>query len=818
MPEPTKTDIGKVEPISLQEEKSASYMQFAMSAIMARALPDVRDGLKPSQRRILVAMNDLNLGPRSKHRKCAKIAGDTSGNYHPHGEGVIYPTLVRLAQDFVMRYPLADGQGNFGTIDGDPPAAMRYTEARMTAAAVQMLEDLERDTVDFVPNYDETRTEPVILPSKFPNLLANGSTGIAVGMATSIPPHNVGEVCDAAIRLIENPDVGLDELLCAIPGPDFPTGGSLCGRAGIREAYETGKGQVVLRAKVHPETDSRGKVSLVVTEIPYQVNRTRLIERIADLVKTDELPQVTDIRDESDRQGSRLVIEIRKGEDHEVVLNRLFKETPLQETVWIQMIALVNGRPRLLPLKEILRHFLDHRAEVVRRRTRFLLREAEARAHILDGLRIAVQNIDEVVAIIRSSKDTAEAGARLAERFRLSDLQTDAILRMSLGRLTGLEREKIEAEYHALLEKIREYRQILADPALVQDILKEDLHEVKEKFRDARRTEILDEAPTFQCEDLIAEEDMAVTLSHEGYVKRQPLTLWRRQRRGGKGITGASMKEGDFIEHLFIASTHETLLILTDRGLLCGIKVHEVPKLSRTSRGRALQNLLSLPEGHAVASVLAVRDFDDRYVLMATAQGTIKKTVLSAFQNFRRSGIIAIKVDGDDRLVGAALTSGEDDVLLGTRLGMALRFHERDARPMGRSAQGVRGISLREGDAVVGLCVARPGLTVLSVCEHGFGKRTPFDDYRTQRRGGVGLINIRSSGRNGNVVTVMTVSDDDDLLAVTAQGMMVRCPVAHISVIGRATQGVKVVSLYEGDRLNSLARVVEEAGGNGEGA
>jgi len=800
-----------IQVVPLVEEMKSSYLTYAMSVIVARALPDVRDGLKPSQRRILVAMKDLNLGPRAKYRKCAKIAGDTSGNYHPHGEQVIYPTLVRLAQDFAMRYPLIDGQGNFGTIDGDPPAAMRYTESRMTAAAMQILEDIDKETVDFVPNYDETRMEPVILPSKFPNLLVNGSSGIAVGMATSIPPHNLDEVCDATVKMIEDPEVSVEDLMETVKGPDFPTGGIICGRGGLRDAYTTGKGLITLRARIHREEDKRGKVSLVVTEIPYQLNRTKLIERIAELVKAGKFPAISDIRDESDREGSRLVIEIRRGEDDDVVLNRLYKETPLQETFGVNMIALVEGRPKLLNLKQIIRYFIDHRAEVVRRRTSFLLRVAEERAHILDGLRVALANIDEVVRIIKSSRDPDEAAERLRERFSLSEIQAGAILRMSLSRLTGLEQEKLEAEYHELLAKIREYQGILGDPALVMDIIKEDLFDLKEKFKSERRTEITEAVQDFQMEDLIAEEDMAVTLSHEGYMKRQPLSGWRQQKRGGKGITGASMKHGDFIEHLFIASTHDTLLIFTDRGLVCGLKVYEVPKLSRYSRGRSLSNLLNLPKDHTVASVIAIRDFDDRYVLMATARGLVKKTVLSAYQNVRRSGIRAIGVEGEsDRLVGAVLTLGENEVLLGTRKGMALRFHEQDARPMGRTARGVRGIGLNPGDEVVGLCIAEKGLTVLTVCENGFGKRTDFGAYRTQRRGGKGLINIRTTGRNGNAVTVMAVRDGDDLLAVTAKGMMVRMPVENISVIGRATQGVRLVRLKEGDRLNSLARVVEQ--------
>jgi len=660
-----------------------------------------------------------------------------------------------------------------------------------------------------VPNYDETRREPVILPAKIPNLLVNGSSGIAVGMATSIPPHNMGEVCDAIIMMIDNPDVTLDELMSVIQGPDFPTGGIICGREGIRDAYATGKGLVTLRARIEREENKKGRVSLVVKEIPYQLNRTKLIEKIAELVKSGKIPEISDIRDESDRHGARLVIQIRKGEDDDIVLNRLFKETPLQETFGVNMIALVEGRPRLLALKQIFSHFIAHRAEVIRRRTQYLLEEAEARAHILDGLRIALSDIDEVVRIIKTSHDTAQAAGALIDRFRLSQVQADAILRMSLGKLTGLEQEKLEKEYHELLARIKEYKGILADKTLVMDIIKEDLFDLKEEFSAPRCTEITEEVQAFQVEDLIAEEDMAVTLSHEGYVKRQPMAVWRRQKRGGKGITGASMKKGDFIEQLYVASTYDTLLFFTDRGRLHSLKVHEVPKLSRQSRGRSLQNLLRLPADHFVTSVIPVRDFDDRYVLMVSEKGIVKKTVLSAFQNIRRSGIIAVSVNRTDRLVGAVLTSGDKRVLLGTRKGMALQFQETDVRPMGRTARGVRGIALQPGDEVVGLCVALEGNSVLTVCENGYGKRTAFEAYRVQKRGGKGIINIRTGARNGDVVAVMAVEDGDDLLAVTAQGMMVRMPVNAISVIGRATQGVRLVSLNEGDRLNSLARVVD---------
>ncbi|MCI0343001.1 MAG: DNA gyrase subunit A [Planctomycetales bacterium] len=801
----------QIRDLSLEEEMKASYLTYAMSVIVSRALPDVRDGLKPSQRRILVAMNDLGLSPRAKFRKCAKICGDTTGNYHPHGDQVVYPTLVRFAQDFVMRYRLVEGQGNFGTVDGDPPAAMRYTEARLAAPAMDLLEDLDLDTVDMVPNYDERLKEPTVLPSKFPNLLCNGSSGIAVGMATSIPPHNAREIAEAIVAVVKNPDITADELMKIVPGPDFPTGGLLCGSAGIREAYTTGRALLRVRSRTHVE-ESRGRTAIVVTEIPYQVNRTNIIDRIAELVKEDRLRGVHDIRDESDREGSRLVIELKKDEDPEVIRNQLFKNTPLEESVSVNMIALVEGRPVTLTLKGFLEQFILHRKTVIVRRTKHLLAKAEAEAHVLEGLRIAVQAIDEVVAIIKKAADPKSAGAALRARFSLTEAQSDAILAMRLSRLTGLEVEKIESELAELRKKIAGYRELLGSEQKVKELVVAEARDLQQRFGDPRRTDIVAEAEELSAEDLIADEDVVVTISAEGYVKRMPMAAYRRQRRGGKGVTGADTKTGDVLSHVFVASTHDYLLFFTDRGRVYWQKVYDIPDLSRYSRGRAIVNLVNMRPEEQVAAMIPVRVFDDRYVLLVTAKGTIKKTVLSAFGNPRAGGIIAQTLDDDDRVVGAVVTSGEDEVLLGTGDGMGLRFREQDARPMGRTAGGVKGISLREGDQVVGMCLAEAGRTVLTVCEKGYGKRTLFEMYRRQRRGGIGLINIRVTDKNGKVVALRNVRDGDEILLVTTGGMVVRTPVAPISVIGRATQGVRLITLDEGDRLASVALVASEEG------
>lgn len=799
-----------IKELFIEEEMKDSYLNYAMSVIMSRALPDVRDGLKPSQRRILVAMNDLNLGPRSKFRKCAKIAGDTTGNYHPHGEQVVYPTLVRMAQDFNYRYPLIQGQGNFGSIDGDPPAAMRYTEARMTEATMIIMEDLEKDTVNYVPNYDDTRTEPVVLPSKFPNLLCNGCSGIAVGMATSIPPHNVNEICEGITLVIDNPDVTVDELMKVIKGPDFPTGAHICGTAGIKEGYRTGRGTITVRAKAHIETSKSGKKSIVVTEIPYQLNRDNILERIAELVREEQIKGISDIRNESDREGSRLVIDLKKGEEEEVVLNQLYKHTKLQDTFSIIMIALVNNRPVTLNLKEMLVYYIEHRKIIIQRRTKYLLEKAQARAHILEGLRIALQNIDEIIQLIKTSNSVEHARQRLMNQFSLSEAQASAILDMRLQRLTGLEQEKIEEEYKKLCADIKEYQAILASEKLVLNIIKKDIEEIENRFGDKRRTEIVDAVTELDLEDLIAEENVVVIISHEGYIKRLPLTSYRKQHRGGKGVSGADMKEGDFIEHLFVASTHDYILFFTDQGRVYWQKVYDIPQMGRTSKGRAIINLLEIKEGENVTSLIPVRVFDERQLVMATSNGIIKKTPLCAYGNPKKGGIIAINLDDGDKLIGVKLTNGKQDIILGTEQGKAMRFSEEDVRTMGRVTHGVKGITLKDNDKVKGIVIVDENASLLTVCANGFGKRTDFAEYPAHHRGGQGVINIKTTDRNGNVVALIDVRDDDELIMITAKGMVIRTPVNTIRSIGRNTQGVKLFSVEEGDMLVSVARVIPE--------
>ncbi len=800
----------RIRDVAIEEDMKDAYLRYAMSVIIARALPDVRDGLKPSQRRILVAMNDLNLGPRSQHRKCAKICGDTSGNYHPHGQEVVYPTLVRMGQDFTTRYPLVDAQGNFGSLDGDPPAAMRYTEARLSHIASEMLADLEYDTVDFVPNYDETRTEPVVLPGRFPNLICNGATGIAVGMATSIPPHHLGEVVDALVCLLDNPAASINELMKHIKGPDFPTGGIICGRDAIRKGYRTGRSILTVRGKAHTEVTRSGKKLIVITEIPYQITRSAIKERIARAVSAGHIAGIADMRDESGNTGQRLVVELKRDADEHVVLNQLYQHTPLQASHSMIMIALVDNRPRTLNLKELLNCFIAHRVEVIRRRTTFLLKRAQDRAHIIEGLRIALAHIDEIIELIKKAPDVRTAHAQLVERFDLSDRQATAILEMRLQRLTGLERHKLEEEYRQLLEKISEYEAILASEALVRDLIKEELLEVKKRYADERRTEITDQATEFDREDLIAEEVVAVTLTHAGYIKRMPLKTYRSQGRGGKGITAAGTGDDDFLENLFIASTHDYLLCFTNRGKVYWKKVYDIPQLGRTARGRAIANLLTLQRGESVASCIAVRDFDDRFVVFATKRGTIKRIPLSAFSNPRSFGIIAIGLRPGDELIGACLTTGDQDIVLLTRDGMAIRFSERDVRPMGRAARGVRGIRLRKGDSVVAMAVADPAATLLTVCENGFGKRTAFDEYRRQGRGGYGVIDIKTNKRNGKVIGALTVRDDDEVMLITAQGKLIRFPLTNTRPIGRNTMGVRLITCGDGDRLVAIGRIVEK--------
>jgi len=806
----------RIKDVLIEHEMKDSYLTFAMSVIVSRALPDVRDGLKPSQRRILVAMNDLNLGPRAKFRKCAKITGDTTGNYHPHGDQAVYMALVRMGQDFNYRYPLVDGQGNFGSMDGDPPAAMRYTEARMTVFATEMLQDITQETVDFRPNYDETRTEPVVLPGKFPCLLCNGTSGIAVGMATNMPPHNLREVCDAIAYVVDHPDTTVDDLMKIIQGPDFPGGALICGHAGIRQAYHTGKGSVLVRARCHVETTKSGKKSLVFTEIPYLINRENLIGRIGKLIKEGKLAGVADVRNESDRDGTRIVVDLRKGENEDVTLNLLYKHTTLQDTFGVNMVALVDNRPKTLNLLEMIQHYIGHRKVVIIRRTQYLLRRAEQEAHILEGLRVAIANIDEVIQIIKSSESVAAAHARLVERFSLSDRQAEAILQMRLQRLTALETTKIEERYQELLDQMRGYRAILEDENLVLDIIREDAYELRDKYGDDRRTEIVPEVSEFVMEDLIAEEMMAVTVSHQGYIKRLALSSYRRQHRGGRGVSGSTPKEGDFVEHLFTASTHDYILFFTNQGRVYWRKVYDIPQLARSARGRALVNLLELASGENVTSMIPVREFDDSMLIMVTRRGLVKRTPLKAFSHPKRTGIIAIRLREGDALIDVKSAAERDHVILASRSGQAIRFASNTLRPMGRATQGVKGISLREGDVVVGAAVVSEDATLLTVCEQGYGKRTAVSEYRPQQRAGLGLINIKTTDRNGPVVGILDVTDDDDVMMITAAGMVIRVPIRPIRPIGRNTMGVKVISLRPGDRLVAMARVVQNGDNHDE--
>ncbi len=797
----------------VEEEMKESYLNYAMSVIVSRAIPDVRDGLKPSQRRILIAMNDLGLGPRGKFRKCAKIAGDTSGNYHPHGEQVVYPTLVRMAQEFAIRYRLVDGQGNFGSIDGDPPAAMWYTEARMTRNAVSLLEDIDLDTVDFISNYDETREEPVVLPSKFPNLLTNGASGIAVGMATSIPPHNLGEVCSGILALLDDPEISISGLRKHLPGPDFPTGGIIMGDSGIRNAYEKGRGIVKVRGRVEIEDGRLGRKVIVISEIPYNVNKSNFIEHIASLVKDERITGIGDVRDLSSRDGMRIEIEVRKGEDDGVVLNQLYSMTALQDSFSIIMISLVNGRPRTLNLKEMLVAYVDHRKEIIRRRTRFLLEKAEREAHLLEGLVKALDIIDEIIALIRSSASPSEARGRLMEEYAFTDLQADAILRMTLSKLTNLEMVKLKADLKALQAQIAEYRAILGNESLVLDIIREDLHDLK-KLSDSRRTELSsDLAETYEKGDLIAEEEMVVVLSHLGYVKRVPLSSYRKQKRGGRGIKGAGTKEKDFVEHLFVASTHDYIFFFTDRGRVHRMKVYDLPQLERVARGKPIGSLLNLRKGERVTECVFAQG-SEGYLVMATRQGVVKRTLLSAFNNTRRGGIQAINLPEEDRLIGVSITNGENEIVLGTEQGLSIRFREGDMRSMGRTAYGVNGINLSQNDHVVDMIVAEKDATILTVSENGYGKRSLLDDYRLQSRAGKGIINIKATDRNGLVVGMKEVNDEDDILLITQGGIIVRLRVKEIRTMGRNTQGVRVIRLDKGDRLVAIARVEHEDNGN----
>ncbi len=800
-------------PIAIENELKNSFLDYSMSVIVSRALPDVRDGLKPVHRRVLYAMYNLNLAKGRPYRKSAAIVGDTMGKYHPHGDASIYDTLVRLAQGWNMRYPLVDGQGNFGSIDGDSAAAMRYTESRMEAITAMMLGDIEKQTVDMVDNYDGREKEPAVLPAAIPNLLVNGSYGIAVGMATSCPPHNLTEVCNALIHLIDNPESTSKDLMRFIHGPDFPTGGIICGRAGIYEAYTTGRGRVTVRAKIAVESrKDSGKERLIVQEIPYQVNKTRLIENIAELVQNKTIEGITDLRDESDKDGMRVVIELRKGEEPEVVLNQLYKHTQLQATASIIMLALVNNTPRVLTLREMLFYYIQHRAEIVERRTRFDLAKAEERAHIVEGLLRAIDNIDEVIRIIRESEDTEDAQHRLMARFSFSEPQANAILAMRLRRLTGLERTELEQEYRDLIMEIERLRHILSSEKTILAEVRTEIEKVRQEYGDERRTEILDELGEFKIEDLIADENMVVTVSNLGYIKRLPVTTYRKQRRGGKGVTGMETKDDDFVRDLFIASAHQYMLFFTNLGRLYWRKVHELPKASRTARGRAIVNVLNLAPDENVTAFLPVRDLNEegRFVFMVTRKGTIKKTALKAFSNPRAAGIIAIDLDEGDTLWDTLITSGKDNILIATNQGLAIRFPEKDVRPMGRTARGVIGIRLQSGDFVVGVSLAEDEKTVLSVTENGYGKRTKVGEYRLQHRGGQGIINIKTTERNGNVVAMLTVDDDDEIVMVSTDGTIIRTGVHGISTIGRNTQGVKLMKPQEGAVVSAVARAVGE--------
>lgn len=811
------TDLEVRTEISIEKEMRQSYLEYAMSVIIGRALPDVRDGLKPVHRRVLFAMREVKNDWNRAYKKSARIVGDVMGKYHPHGDSAIYDTIVRMAQDFSMRYQLVDGQGNFGSIDGDAPAAMRYTEIRMQRLAHEMLADLDKDTVDFGPNYDDSLEEPQVLPTKFPALLANGSSGIAVGMATNIPPHNLREVADALIATIENPDISFEELLPIIPGPDFPTGGIIYGKAGIREAYRTGRGILRIRALLDVETDKNGMETLVVHEIPYQVNKAKLVEKIAELVRDKVIEGIRFVRDESDRDGMRIAIGLKKDAMHEVVSNQLFKHTPLQSSFGIILLAVVNGRPELLTLKDILSHFIRHRQEVIIRRTRFDLKKAEARAHILEGLKIALDFIDEVVALIRQSRSPQEAKDGLMARFGLSALQAQAILDMRLQRLTGLERERIIEEYEAVLRDIAWFREILGSEVIVRDLIKKELEELKTEFGDERRTEIIESSHEIDMEDLIAEEDMVVTITRSGYIKRNPITLYQSQRRGGRGKTAMTTREEDFVTQLFVASTHHMFLFFTNLGKVYWSKVWELPQGGRTSKGKAIVNFLNLVEGEKLSTVLAVPEFTEgQFILMATKQGLIKKTDLMAYSRPRAGGIIAIDLVEDDALIAASLTDGSKEVFLASADGKTIRFSESDVRPMGRVSRGVRGLRMDAGDYIVGMEVTGHGTSLLTATENGYGKRTDMDAYPLQHRGGKGVIGIRTDGRNGKVVAMVFTEESDDLMLVSDKGRLIRVPADSISIIGRATQGVRLIQMEEGERLIDAARLAEDSERDGE--
>lgn len=803
-------NVGKVSETDFAREMRTSFLEYSMSVIVARALPDVRDGLKPVHRRILYAMNESGITPNKPHVKCARPVGDCMGKYHPHGDAAIYGTLVRLAQDFSMRVPLIDGHGNFGSIDGDGAAAMRYTEARLNKPAMELLADLEKETVDWQPNYDESLQEPKVLPARFPNLLVNGSAGIAVGMATNIPPHNLGEAIDATIAVMENPDISLDEILQIMPGPDFPTGATIMGRSGIREAYETGRGSITIRAKAHVEKSTSGRNRIVVTEIPYQVNKAKLIEKIADLVKQKTVTEISGLNDESDRKGMRIVIDLKRGEEPQVVLNKLYKHTQLQTGFGINNLALVNGVPHVLGLKDMLYNYIDHQIDVIQRRTRYELRKAEERAHILEGLVIALDNIDEVISIIRSSRDDAEARARLIERFGLSEVQANHILEMRLRRLTGLEREKIETELAELREKIAYYKRVLGDENLVKEIIRDEMLEIKRRYADKRRTEIADEARDLDIEDLIADEDMVVTITRSGYIKRLPVATYRQQKRGGKGMSGVKLKENDFVEQLFIASTHDYMLFFTNKGKVYRQKVHQIPLGSRQAKGTPVVNLLPIEDDEKVATVINTRDFPaDEYLLFATAHGMIKKTAFDAYKNVRSNGLIAINLRDADELIAVRRVAPGMKVMMVSSAGKAIRFDESEARPMGRDTTGVHGIRIdvAGGDRVLGMEIAPDDSDLFVITERGYGKRTKVTEYTEHHRGGGGMSTIKMTDKKGMIAAMKIINEKHEMMIVSEEGVVIRVKAGDISELSRATQGVKVMNVDDSDRVVAVARV-----------
>jgi len=806
------TIIDKIIPVSLEDEMKSSYIDYSMSVIVARALPDVRDGLKPVHRRVLYGMHELGMAYNKAYKKSARIVGEVLGKYHPHGDTAVYDTMVRMVQDFSLRYPLIDGQGNFGSIDGDSPAAMRYTEARMHRICEEMLRDLEKNTVEFTANFDDSLQEPTVLPSYLPNLLINGTSGIAVGMATNIPPHNLSEVVDGIIALIKNPELTSAKLMKYITAPDFPTAGIIYGYDGVKNAYTTGRGKIIVRARANIETQKNNRENIIVSELPYQVNKANLIEKIADLVRDGKISDISNLRDESDRDGMRIVIELKRDAQPAVTLNQLFKHTQMQTTFGVNLLALVNGIPKVLELKEMIQHFIDHRMDVLVRRTKFDLDAAERRAHILEGYIIALDNIDEVIQTIKKSKDVDTAKNNLVKKFKLTEIQAKAILDMRLQRLTGLERQKIEDEYKDLIKLIEQLKGILASEEKRYLIINDELLDIKKRYGDERRTEIIHSYEDFSLEDIIAEEDVVVTISHSGFIKRFPVSGYRRQGRGGRGVAGAGTKDEDFIEHMFIASTHHYILFFTDKGKVYWLKVHEIPEAGRAARGRSILNILQKEKDEEITAFVSVKEFsDDKFLIMATQKGTIKKTVLSAYGNVRKGGIQAIKLITGDKLIDVGLTEGNNDIVLGTRNGFAIRFNEKDVREMGRTATGVRGIRLGKDDVVVGqLVIKRQGTSVLVVTENGYGKRSDINDYRLTHRGGKGVITVKTTSKVGKMISLMEVVDKDELVIITTKGMVIRQDVKALRVMGRNTQGVRVISLKEHDSIADIAKVVTE--------